>query len=91
MSIFKKLTRFRAMPQQLLSTVGILSDVRVPMWKKILFLGVSLGYFIMPFDFMLDVPFVGFLDDVGIFLLLYYWFMSRIDDNIKADHGWKDQ
>ncbi len=48
----------------------ILSSKETPLWVKILVIA-ALGYFVCPVDMVPDVvPFVGYLDDLGVFTLL---------------------
>lgn len=90
MRILDRLKKLQHLPNNVVSLSKIIMDPRVSSNQKMLFLMLSGGYFIWPYDFMFDVPFIGQLDDLGVFLLLLTWFMSRIPDDIKYEHGWRD-
>ncbi len=85
----KNLKRFRHLPNNVWVSLKMLGDERVPLANKLSYVGLALGYLIWPWDFMVDVPFFGQLDDAAVFLLLYSFFMSRIPLDIREEHGWK--
>lgn len=62
-------------------------DRRVPWWRKAVFLGGALLYFLMPMDFINDfLPIVGQLDDLTVVLFFMERFISGIPEYITRDH-----
>lgn len=87
---FNRLARFRHLPTNALSAFKILRDPRVASWQKGLFGLLAGSYLIWPTDLIVDLPFFGHLDDLGVFILLLGLFMSQVSDHIKEEHGWRE-
>lgn len=85
-SRFKKL---KNLPNNIVASFKMLPDPRISLQQKLVFVGLALGYAIWPWDFVLDVPFVGQIDDLAVFLAVYAWFMSRVPLAIRKEYGWK--
>ncbi len=85
----EKIKRLKNLPHNVLVSFRLLGDDRISLQQKMIFIGLALGYAIWPWDFIFDVPFVGQIDDLAVFLLLYSWFLSRVPLSIRKEHGWK--
>lgn len=90
MALIDNLKRFRHLPNNILASFRMITDARVSNLQKAIFLGLAGGYLLWPTDFIIDLPVIGQLDDMAVFLLLYGWFMSRIPEEIRKAHGWKE-
>lgn len=88
--LLQRLSRLRHLPRNAVSALKIFRDPRVASWQKGLLGLLAGGYLIWPTDLIVDVPFVGQLDDLGVFILLLGIFMSQVPDDIKEEHGWRD-
>lgn len=87
--LLSRLSRLRYFSRNAVSAFRIIRDSRVAGWQKTLFGLLAGSYIIWPYDLVLDVPFVGQLDDLGIFILLLGIFMTQVPDEIKEEHGWR--
>ena len=66
---------------------NLLRDTRVPKANKTFFLVVSIGYFILPFDFIVDyIPVLGYLDDVGVVLFLMERFINSAPPEVVGEY-----
>jgi uncharacterized membrane protein YkvA (DUF1232 family) len=62
-------------------------DRRVAWWRKAVFLGGGLAYFLLPMDFISDfLPFIGQLDDLAVLVFLIERFISGIPENIIREN-----
>lgn len=62
-------------------------DRRVQWWRKAVFLGGALAYFLLPVDLISDfLPVVGQLDDLTVIMFLLERFVSGIPQHIIRDH-----
>jgi uncharacterized membrane protein YkvA (DUF1232 family) len=63
----------------------LLKDRRTP-WLAKAFLGLALGYLLMPFDIIPDfIPVLGHLDDLVIVPLLVILALKMVPEEIKKD------
>lgn len=61
-----------------------LQQPNVPTWAKTVILG-TLGYFILPLDFIPDItPIVGYNDDLGALTMALLMISMYIDENIRS-------
>lgn len=88
-SFLKKIKFLLYLPKSLPLVWRLLQDRRLPFKNKLIFVGISLVYLIIPFDLIPDVPLIGHVDDFAIFLFMLNWFLSQIPENILKDYGWK--
>lgn len=66
---------------------GLLRDYRVPVQNKIMFLGLAVGYFLLPMDLVPDLlPFIGQFDDITVMLFLVDRFVASIPGYVVSDH-----
>ena len=66
---------------------AVIKDKRTPLLGKI-FLGMAVGYFFLPFDFIPDfIPVVGHLDDVIIIPALVVIALKIIPREIIEEHS----
>lgn len=84
-----RLKKLKKLPNNIIASLKMLPDPRIPTWKKIVFVGLAVGYMVWPWDFVMDIPLVGQVDDIAVFLSLYAWFMSRIPLSLRKEYGWK--
>lgn len=77
------------LPNNILASFRILKDSRVSKRQKIMYIGLALTYMIWPWDFIFDIPFVGQIDDLAVFIMLYSWFMKFIPEDVRIENGWK--
>ena len=85
---FQKLIGLKNLTKKLPLVVKLVQDSRVPFVNKLIFIGVSLIYFIVPFDLIPDVPIIGHIDDFFIFIFFLNWFIEKTPENILADYDW---
>lgn len=64
----------------------LLQDKRVILKNKVIFVGISLLYFLVPYDLIPDFPIIGHIDDFFIFLFLVNWFLKQIPLNVLEDY-----
>lgn len=89
----RKLPLFGSMAEDLVTLLDMLSDycrgVYRDLPKGVLIAGaVGLGYALFPIDLILDViPFVGYLDDAAILMLLLDLFVAR---DLLRYRSWKE-
>jgi uncharacterized membrane protein YkvA (DUF1232 family) len=75
-----------AFKRELIVYEHVLRDKRTPVVAK-LFLGLAIGYLLMPFDLIPDfIPVIGHLDDVVIVPALVFVALRCIPREIVAEH-----
>jgi len=75
-----------AFKRELIVYEHVLRDKRTPVVAK-LFLGLAIGYLLMPFDLIPDfIPVIGHLDDVVILPALVFVALRCIPREIVAKH-----
>ena len=85
---------FGSMAEDLITLLDLLADYSRGIYKNlprgvIIAAAVGLGYALFPIDFILDViPFVGYLDDAAILMLLLDFFIAR---DISRYRTWKQE
>ena len=79
------------MKKSLPLTVHLMKDARVNRLNKLIFLFVTIGYLLFPYDFIFDFPVFGQLDDLAIFLYMLNWFIQRTPKAILEEYGWKEE
>jgi uncharacterized membrane protein YkvA (DUF1232 family) len=59
----------------------------VPLKKKVISLGLIIGYFLLPFDIIPDfLTLIGVVDDVGILLLVFQQIIKMAPPDLKDKH-----
>ena len=66
----------------------LMIDPRVARSSKLIFVFVSLGYLLFPYDFIFDFPLFGQFDDLAIVVLMLNWFIRNTPEHILDEHGW---
>ena len=66
----------------------LMIDPRVARSSKLIFVFVSLGYLLFPYDFIFDFPLFGQFDDLAIVVLMLNWFIRNTPEDILDEHGW---
>ena len=79
------------MKKSLPLTLHLMKDARVDRLNKLIFLFVTIGYLLFPYDFIFDFPIFGQLDDLAIFLYMLNWFISRTPKAILEEYGWREE
>lgn len=90
MALINNLKRIRHLPNNVLASFRMIGDSRISTLQKAAFIGLAGGYLLWPNDLIIDIPLIGQLDDMAVFLILYGWFMSKVPEDIRQEHGWKD-
>ena len=62
--------------------VNLMADSRVERTNKLVFLFVTIGYLLFPFDFIFDFPLFGHIDDLAILLYMLNWFITKTPKDI---------
>ena len=70
--------------------VNLMADSRVERANKLIFLFVTLGYLLFPFDFIFDFPLFGHIDDLAILLYMLNWFITKTPKDILEEYGWDE-
>lgn len=70
--------------------VNLMTDSRVDRANKLVFLFVTVGYLLFPYDFIFDFPLFGHIDDLAIFLYMLNWFITRTPKDILDEYGWDE-
>ena len=70
--------------------VNLMADSRVERANKLVFLFVTIGYLLFPFDFIFDFPLFGHIDDLAILLYMLNWFITKTPKNILDEYGWDE-
>lgn len=89
-SIKKSFKLLRKLPKSIPFGFKLLKDRRIDLSDKVIFVGITLGYLIFPYDLIFDVPFVGQFDDFAVFLFMFNWFVNRVPKAIRQEYGWKE-
>lgn len=79
------------MKKSLPLTLHLMKDARVDRLNKLIFLFVTIGYLLFPYDFIFDFPIFGQLDDLAIFLYMLNWFINRTPKAILEEYGWREE
>ena len=59
----------------------------VPLKKKIISIGLMIGYFLLPFDIIPDfLTLIGLVDDVGVMLFIFQQIIKMAPDELKEKH-----
>ena len=59
----------------------------VPIKKKVISIGLVIGYFLLPFDIIPDfLTMIGVVDDVGVMLLIFQQIIKMAPDELKDKH-----
>ena len=80
------------MAEDLMTLIDLLTDYRAGIYRDLpkgvfIACAISLGYALFPVDLILDIiPFVGYLDDAAILMLLLDFFVAR---DIQRYQNWK--
>jgi uncharacterized membrane protein YkvA (DUF1232 family) len=76
----------RTLNRELKVYQAVLLDKRTPLFGK-LFLGLAVGYFLLPFDLIPDfIPVLGHLDDLIIIPVLIVIALRFIPKSVVAEH-----
>jgi len=70
--------------------VNLMADSRVERANKLVFLFVTIGYLLFPFDFIFDFPLFGHIDDLAILLYMLNWFITKTPKDILDEYGWDE-
>lgn len=70
--------------------VNLLTDARVARANKLVFLFVTIGYLLFPYDFIFDFPLFGHFDDLAILLYMLNWFITKTPRDILEEYGWNE-
>lgn len=71
---------------QLRLTWRLIRDPRVPLWAKVIPF-ITLGYILLPIDFIPDVlPIIGQIDDLGLLLAGMRLFEAVSPDDVVQQH-----
>lgn len=66
----------------------LMIDPRVARSSKLIFVFVSVGYLLFPYDFIFDFPFFGQFDDLAVVVMMLNWFIRTAPEAVLKDHGW---
>lgn len=69
----------------------LMIDPRVARSSKMIFVFVTLGYLLFPYDFIFDFPFFGQFDDLAIFVMMLNWFIRNAPDAVLNEAGWNGE
>jgi uncharacterized membrane protein YkvA (DUF1232 family) len=76
----------RVFKQEIVVYQRVLRDARTPMPAR-LFLGLAVGYFLMPFDLVPDfIPVLGHLDDLVIIPALIFIALRFVSADLVSEH-----
>jgi len=67
---------------------NLMIDPRVARSSKMIFVFVTLGYLLFPYDFIFDFPFFGQFDDLAVVVMMLNWFIRNTPDTILKEYGW---
>ena len=70
------------LPKSIPFGIKLLKDERIAFSNKAIFLSITLGYLIFPYDLIFDIPFVGRFDDFAVFMFMFNWFVNRVPKHI---------
>ena len=66
----------------------LMIDPRVARSSKLIFVFVSLGYLLFPYDFIFDFPLFGQFDDLAIVVMMLNWFIRNAPSKVLDEYGW---
>ncbi len=66
----------------------LMIDPRVARSSKLIFVFVSLGYLLFPYDFIFDFPLFGQFDDLAIVVMMLNWFIRNAPGTVLDEYGW---
>lgn len=67
---------------------NLMIDPRVARSSKLIFVFVSLGYLLFPYDFIFDFPLFGQFDDLAVVVMMLNWFIRNTPAHILNEYGW---
>ena len=67
---------------------NLMIDPRVARSSKLIFVFVSLGYLLFPYDFIFDFPLFGQFDDLAVVVMMLNWFIRNTQAHILDEYGW---
>lgn len=68
--------------------ISFFRSQEVALRKKIAYLLLFVGYFLVPFDVILDwMAVIGILDDIAIFMLILQRMIKTAPDTLKQKYG----
>ncbi|MBP3341564.1 MAG: DUF1232 domain-containing protein [Peptococcaceae bacterium] len=67
---------------------NLMIDPRVARSSKLIFVFVSLGYLLFPYDFIFDFPLFGQFDDLAVVVMMLNWFIRNTPAHILDEYGW---
>ena len=67
---------------------NLMIDPRVARSSKLIFVFVSLGYLLFPYDFIFDFPLFGQFDDLAVVVIMLNWFIRNTPAHILDEYGW---
>jgi uncharacterized membrane protein YkvA (DUF1232 family) len=60
----------------------------VPVKKKVISIGMIIGYFLLPFDLIPDfLTLIGVVDDIGILLIVLQQIIKMAPEDLKTKHN----
>lgn len=71
--------------------MNLIADPRVERFNKLVFLFITIGYLLFPFDFIFDFPVFGHIDDLAILLYMLNWFIAKTPNHILEEYGWNEE
>ncbi|HKL13341.1 MAG TPA: DUF1232 domain-containing protein [Halanaerobiales bacterium] len=76
--------------QKVIRIIRFFRDKNVPFHKKFL-LALPLIYLVIPYDFIGDfLPFLGQLDDIAVFVIMWPFLSSMMNEYQKTDNDSKE-
>ncbi|MBQ5862318.1 MAG: DUF1232 domain-containing protein [Peptococcaceae bacterium] len=66
----------------------LMIDPRVARGSKLIFVFVTLGYLLFPYDFIFDFPLFGQFDDLAIVVMMLNWFIRNAPSKVLDEYGW---
>lgn len=69
----------------------LMIDPRVARSSKLIFVFVSLGYLLFPYDFIFDFPLFGQFDDLAIIVMMLNWFIRNAPEAVLKENGWNGE
>ena len=67
---------------------SLMIDPRVARSSKLVFVFVTLGYLLFPYDFIFDFPLFGQFDDLAVMVMMLNWFIRNTPVHILDEYGW---
>jgi len=67
--------------------IEFLTTSTVPVKKKVISIGLMIGYFLLPFDIIPDfLTLIGVVDDIGVMLFIFQQIIKMAPDELKQKH-----